>query len=155
MYSSIHSSARQTLQTGGVLLVALLLTGCVVFDAVQPSRNTQKAPPRRAAAETAAAGWTGNYVGLLPCPDCKALKVELGLYKDGTYKLLTQEMGAGRPAMERGGSFTFNANETRITLDSNGQNRSFDILANGRLRMLGKDGKVVTGADAGRFILRK
>ena len=57
--------------------------------------------------------------------------------------------------MERGGSFTFNANETRITLDSNGQNRSFDILANGRLRMLGKDGKVVTGADAGRFILRK
>ena len=99
MYSSIHSSARQTLQTGGVLLVALLLTGCVVFDAVQPSRNTQKAPPRRAAAETAAAGWTGNYVGLLPCPDCKALKVELGLYKDGTYKLLTQEMGTGRPAM--------------------------------------------------------
>ena len=155
MSSSIDLSVRQNLPTAGVLLLALVLTGCAALDGMQFGGKASRAPSRRPAAETAVAGWTGNYVGSLPCLDCEALKVELGLYKDGTYKLVTQEMGSGKPAIVRRGGFTFNADETRITLDSKGQNRSFDILANGRLRMLGKDGKVVTGANAGRFILRK
>ena len=53
------------------------------------------------------------------------------------------------------GQFTFNANETRITLDPQGQRRSFDIISNTMLRMLDKDGQVITGPEAHRFLLRK
>ena len=69
--------------------------------------------------------------------------------------MLLQELGTERPAITRKGGFIFNADETRITLDANGQGRSFDILPPDRLRMLGKDGKPVASAEAYRFILKK
>ena len=100
-------------------------------------------------------GWTGTYRTVLPCNHCAGVQLNLTLYRDATYDLLTQELGTSNPPITRRGGFTFNNDETRIMLDANGQGRSFDILPPNRLRMLGKDGKPVTGPEAYRFILKK
>ena len=156
---SLSPSSAVRMATAAVL-VSMALAGCTVVVSTStpttlPSRTAP--PPRRdpATAPSAAAGWTGTYRSVLPCPDCAGLKVQLSLYKDATYDLLTQELGTSKPASSRRGGFTFNADETRITLDANGLGRSFDILPPDRLRMLGKDGQPVSGPDAYRFILKK
>ncbi|MDO5653197.1 MAG: copper resistance protein NlpE [Brachymonas sp.] len=131
----------------------LFLGGCTVVSLPPP--QPVRRPPPPVVVQPAVAGWTGTYRTVLPCPDCAGLKVELSLYKDGTFDIMTHELGTSRPAITRRGGFVFNADETRITLDANGQGRSFDILPPNGLRMLGRDGQPVTGADAQRFILRK
>ena len=96
-----------------------------------------------------------SLITALPCAYCAGIQLDLTLYRDATYELLTQELGTGKPVMTRRGGFTFNSDETRIMLDANGQGRSFDILPPDRLRLLGRDGQPVTGQDAHRFILKK
>ena len=156
MSSRFYLLSRNLLQTMGAALVALVLVGCAAIEDSKPAKTPpSRTSTRRSSAASAVASWTGSYVGMLPCSDCEALKVELSLYKDATYKLQTQEVGSGKPANVRRGSFTFNADETRITLDDSGQGRRFDILSTGHLRMLGKDGRIVTDENARGFIFRK
>ena len=145
-------------------LVAGMLAGCSTVDGVLGAVGLQRVPSTGPApvikvdrvppASSAAARWTGTYRGMLPCPDCEGLRISLSLFKDATYELQTEQIGSDK-RFERRGSFTFNGDETRITLDANGQNRSFDILPPNRLRMLGKDAAPITGPDAEKFILRK
>lgn len=145
-------------------VLAGLLSGCSTVDSALGAVGLQRIPSTGPApvikvdpvppASSAAASWTGTYRGVLPCPDCDGVLISLSLFKDATYELQTELIGSDK-RHARSGSFTFNADETRITLDANGQNRSFDILPPNRLRMLGKDNAPVTGANAERFILRK
>ena len=138
-------------------LVAGMLAGCSTVDGVLGAVGLQRVPSTGPApvikvdrvppASSAAASWTGTYRGMLPCPDCEGLRISLSLFKDATYELQTEQIGSDK-RFERRGSFTFNGDETRITLDANGQNRSFDILPPNRLRMLGKDAAPITGPDA-------
>ena len=155
--------------TGLVALVAAwLLTGCstTAVDSVLGSIGLQRIesqPPRAAKATprattapvpVLATTWEGLYRGVLPCPDCDGLEIFLSLNNNGSYHLDIQQLdGSGK--VSRKGVFTFNADETRIVLDSNGQGRVFEVLSGNRLRMLGSDGKAVTGANASRFILKK
>ena len=156
---SLSPSSAVRMATAAVL-VSMALAGCTVVVSTStpttlPSRTVP--PPRRdpATAPSAAAGWTGTYRTVLPCNHCAGVQLNLTLYRDATYDLLTQELGTSNPPITRRGGFTFNNDETRIMLDANGQGRSFDILPPNRLRMLGKDGKPVTGPEAYRFILKK
>lgn len=147
------------LRLGGVFCaVALMaLSGCTVVTTYSPpviSRQQQR-PTTPPAPSAPVASWTGTYHTVLPCNHCAGIRLDLTLYRDATYDLLTQELGTDRPPITRRGGFTFNNDETRIMLDANGQNRSFDILPPNRLRMLGKNGQPVTGPDAYRFILKK
>ncbi|MDO4770111.1 MAG: copper resistance protein NlpE [Brachymonas sp.] len=146
------------LRLGGILCAAALmaLSGCTVVTTYSPpviSRPQQPATPP--APSGPVASWTGTYRTVLPCGHCAGIRLDLTLYRDATFDLLTHELGTDRAPNTRRGGFTFNNDETRIMLDANGQNRSFDILPPNRLRMLGKDGQVVTGPDAYRFILKK
>ena len=146
------------LRLGGVwCAVALMaLSGCSVVTTYSPpviSRPQQ--PATLPEPSGTVASWTGTYRTVLPCGHCAGIRLDLTLYRDATYDLLTHELGTDRSPITRRGGFTFNNDETRIMLDANGQNRSFDILPPNRLRMLGKDGQPVTGQDAHRFILKK
>ena len=129
------------------------LSGCTVISTHAPSVIPRTQHPAPVIAPLA--GWTGTYRTVLPCAYCAGIQLDLTLYRDATYELLTQELGTGKPAMSRRVGFTFNSDETRIMLDANGQGRSFDILPPDRLRMLGRDGQPVTGQDAHRYILKK
>lgn len=131
----------------------LALSGCTVVSLPQDWAGDSQQSSIGVAPEVET--WTGTYETTLPCPDCVGVRVRLSLYKDGTYALGTKKMGSSTPAIERRGSFTFNMDETRITLDASGQGRSFDILPPNKLRMLGRDGQPVTGVNASRYILVK
>ncbi len=165
--------AVRTIKLGGnttaglaALAAALLLSGCstTAVDSVlgsiglqrieSQSPRTAKSTPRATTAPALATTWEGLYRGVLPCPDCDGLEIFLSLNNNGSYHLDIQQLdGSGK--VSRKGVFTFNADETRIMLDSNGQGRVFEVLSGNRLRMLGTDGKAVTGANASRFILKK
>lgn len=153
-----RKNAWRAVAAAGLMAGLLSVSGCATVDSALGAVGLQRIPPARPApaikTETAVASWTGTYRGTLPCPDCEGVRIALTLYKDATYELQTEQMGADK-RHSRKGSFTFNADETRVTMDANGQNRSFDILPPNALRMLGKDGKPVSGPDAERFILRK
>lgn len=141
-----------TYSIAGVAL--LTLSGCAVVSLPQDwLGGSQQQPIGTAPAEVET--WTGTYETTLPCPDCAGVRVRLTLYKDGTYALSTKKMGSSTPAIQRRGGFTFNMDETRITLDASGQGRSFDILPPNKLRMLGRNGQQVRGVNASRFILVK
>ena len=147
------SFSRTRMGSAFALSLITALSGCTVISTHAPSVIPRPQHPAPVIAPLA--GWTGTYRTVLPCAYCAGIKLDLTLYRDATYELLTQELGTGRPAMTRRGGFTFNSDETRIMLDANGQGRSFDILPPDRLRLLGRDGQPVTGQDAHRFILKK
>ena len=136
--------------------VALMaLSGCTAISTYSPPVISRPPSGTTPATGGAVDGWTGTYRTVLPCNHCAGVQLNLTLYRDATYDLLTQELGTSNPPITRRGGFTFNNDETRIMLDANGQGRSFDILPPNRLRMLGRDGKPVTGPEAYRFILQK
>lgn len=156
MKTRLQPCGRRLHLSGVLCAVALMaLSGCTAVTTYSPpviSRPQQTTPP---ASSAPVASWTGTYRTVLPCAHCAGIRLDLTLYRDATYDLLTHELGTDRSPITRRGGFTFNNDETRIVLDANGQNRSFDILPPNRLRMLGKDGQPVTGQDAHRFILKK
>ena len=147
------SFSRTRMGSAFALSLITALSGCTVISTHAPSVIPRPQHPAPVIAPLA--GWTGTYRTVLPCAYCAGIQLDLTLYRDATYELLTQELGTGKPAMTRRGGFTFNSDETRIMLDANGQGRSFDILPPDRLRMLGRDGRPVTGQDAHRYILKK
>ena len=147
------SFSRTRMGSAFALSLITALSGCTVISTHAPSVIPRPQHPAPVIAPLA--GWTGTYRTVLPCAYCAGIQLDLTLYRDATYELLTQELGTGKPAMTRRGGFTFNSDETRIMLDANGQGRSFDILPPDRLRLLGRDGQPVTGQDAHRFILKK
>lgn len=147
------SFSRTRMGSAFALSLITALSGCTVISTHAPSVIPRPQHPTPVIAPLA--GWTGTYRTVLPCAYCAGIQLDLTLYRDATYELLTQELGTGKPAMTRRGGFTFNSDETRIMLDANGQGRSFDILPPDRLRLLGRDGQPVTGQDAHRFILKK
>ena len=147
------SFSRTRMGSAFALSLITALSGCTVISTHAPSVIPR--PQHPAPVIATLAGWTGTYRTVLPCAYCAGIQLNLTLYRDATYELLTQELGTGKPVMTRRGGFTFNSDETRIMLDANGQGRSFDILPPDRLRLLGRDGQPVTGQDAHRFILKK
>ena len=136
-------------------VVLMALSGCTAISTYSPPVISRPPSGTTPATGGAVDGWTGTYRTVLPCNHCAGVQLNLTLYRDATYDLLTQELGTSNPPITRRGGFTFNNDETRIMLDANGQGRSFDILPPNRLRMLGRDGKPVTGPEAYRFILSK
>ena len=147
------SFSRTRMGSAFALSLITALSGCTVISTHAPSVIPRPQHPAPVIAPLA--GWTGTYRTILPYAYCADIQLNLTLYRDATYELLTQELGTGKPVMTRRGGFTFNSDETRIMLDANGQGRSFDILPPDRLRLLGRDGQPVTGQDAHRFILKK
>lgn len=159
------SSSVATVKVLAVASVTLALTACGTLDSALGAVGLQRIPASATSVQTApvatpaapATTWVGSYAGSLPCPaaNCEALEIRLSLHRDATFRLETKQVGAATQQFTRQGAFMFNADETRITLDANGQGRVFELLNNGRLRMMGPDGKPVTGSNAARFILRR
>ena len=112
-----------------------------------PSSGTVQPPVR-------AVDWEGNYYGLLPCADCEGIRAILTLRPDASYILsLTYEGRNDLPLMMRG-HFTWDAQDSRIELDDQGDHRRY-VIGNGEARMLNRDGTPITGVLANRYVLKK
>ncbi|WP_132980646.1 copper resistance protein NlpE [Pigmentiphaga sp. D-2] len=98
--------------------------------------------------------WDGVYEGTLPCADCPGIRTRLTLRQDGRYELETQYLDR-QPRVDRvEGSFTWQPDGTRITLDQAAGGRQY-FVAEGRLIQLYMDGTRPQGPLAGNHELQK
>ena len=99
--------------------------------------------------------WAGTYTGYLPCASCGDMETELTLTSDNDY-ILTQANLDGQPEPKvTKGKFVWK--ENHIVLE--GMPKEFDSnlfkVEEGRVRMLDKNGNVVSGDAANEYLLGK
>lgn len=86
----------------------------------------------------------GTFSGTLPCASCPGIDTHLELGADGPFKLTETYQGeAGAPVVMEG-TWTIEDGGKRVLLDPNSkseQDRSFEIVSNDEIRLLGQDGK--------------
>jgi heat shock protein HslJ len=80
--------------------------------------------------------WAGTYEGVMPQADLPGTKTRLTLNRDGSYKLVTQDLGRPDAPTTVNGSFTWRASGNGITLDERGGGQQFSV-GEGRLTLIG------------------
>ncbi|MHB1321689.1 MAG: copper resistance protein NlpE [Acidithiobacillus ferrivorans] len=135
-----------------LLSAAILLGGC----ATQPAATTRTPAPKPGTAHTrhATLDWVGTYAGVLPCADCPGVREVITLNKDHAYEITTQYVDRGDQLFRRGNVFSWVDGNT-IRLEGVGAGPKLYRVGENRLTQLGRDGKVITGPRAARFILKK
>ncbi|OFA17272.1 hypothetical protein A4U49_03030 [Acidithiobacillus ferrivorans] len=135
-----------------LLSAAILLGGC----ATQPAATTRAPAPKPGTAHTrhATLDWVGTYAGVLPCADCPGVREVITLNKDHAYEITTQYVDRGDQLFRRGNVFSWVDGNT-IRLEGVGAGPTLYRVGANRLTQLGRDGKVITGPLAARFILKK
>ncbi|MHB8116302.1 MAG: copper resistance protein NlpE [Acidithiobacillus ferrivorans] len=134
------------------LSAAILLGGC----ATQPAATPRAPAPKLGTAHTrhATLDWVGTYAGVLPCADCPGVREVITLNKDHAYEITTQYVDRGDQLFRRGNVFSWVDGNT-IRLEGVGAGPTLYRVGANRLTQLGRDGKVITGPLAARFILKK
>lgn len=88
----------------------------------------------------------GKFAGTLPCASCPGIDTKLELMADGPFKLTETYQGeAGAPTVSEG-TWTIEDGGKRLLLDPNSKSdpdRSYEIVSNDEIRLLGQDGKPV------------
>jgi heat shock protein HslJ len=97
--------------------------------------------------------WAGTYQGILPCADCEGIKTQIVLNQDLSYVLETQYMGKDKKVFQSKGSFKWDENGSKITLDDT-EKQTYQVGEN-RLFHLDKDGNRITGDLAGKYVMEK
>lgn len=100
--------------------------------------------------------WPGIYKGLLPCADCYGIKTSLALNKNNTYIMIYQYAGKSPRDYVEKGKFTWGEKENTIILTPRKGNavRQY-LIGNDTLTELDKDGNLVSGEQASRYVLRR
>lgn len=100
--------------------------------------------------------WPGIYNGLLPCADCYGVKTSLALNKNNTYILIYQYTGKSpRDYVEKGKFSWGEKNNTIILTPRKGDASRQFLIGNDILTELDKNGNLITGEQASRYILRR
>jgi len=102
--------------------------------------------------------WPGIYNGFLPCDDCIGLKMTLALNKNGSYVLITQNVGKSpRDFVEKGKYAWDEKSSTLVLTPRKGKNKTPHHYAveNDNLIQLDGNGNRYTGKLAERYILRR
>lgn len=99
--------------------------------------------------------WAGAYEGVIPCADCPGIHLTLTLHTDGTYQL-HQEYQERHTQFEEDGRFTWNEKGSSITLEDKDNKGGYKFkVEEGRLRMLDRQGKAITGPLEANYLLMK
>ena len=117
----------------------------VAVDTVSASDNSQNS-----------FGWEGTYQGIIPCADCEGIKTEITIKYDLTYVIKTIYLGkADGKTFEKTGRFVWDKTGSNITLEElNGNPVQFKVGEN-QLIQLDLEGKIITGALAEKYVLKK
>lgn len=101
--------------------------------------------------------WPGVYQGFLPCDDCIGIKTTLGLNKNGSYVLITQNVGKSpRDFVEKGKySWAEQADTILLKPKKAGKTTQLYLVEKDRLIRLDDNGKRHGGKLADRYILRR
>ena len=86
----------------------------------------------------------GTFTGTLPCASCPGIDTRLELQAEGPFKLTETYQGETAAPVVLEGTWTVEDGGKRVLLDPNSkseQDRSFEIVSNEEIRLLGQDGK--------------
>ena len=101
--------------------------------------------------------WEGTYFATLPCASCEGIETWVTLNQDGTFELKTNYLGLNDAREETfTGNFTWDSTGSLVTLhgligDAPGKYK----VGENRIWHLDRDGQVITGDLADRYILHK
>lgn len=101
--------------------------------------------------------WAGTYRGVLPCASCPGIETVIHLNSDHTYRIETTYQDEGPDVFSETGRFEWNKQGNRITLmgvDVSFAPVSYAVGEN-HIRQLDKEGSVITGALADKYVLPK
>jgi len=100
--------------------------------------------------------WPGIYNGFLPCDDCIGIKTSLALNKNGSYVLITQNVGKSpRDFVEKGKFAPSDKEDVMILTSRDGSKTHRYEVGEDMLTVLDDQGKRYTGKLAERYILRR
>lgn len=103
---------------------------------------------------TAGESVTGIYAGVIPAADCPGISVVLLLYDNGNYKMTYQYIDRGDNLAVFTGTYTWDGNTKKVTLDGNGI-PSFYKAGKNSLKQLDMNGNEITGNLAKNYKLKK
>lgn len=99
--------------------------------------------------------YLGTYYGVLPCADCEGIKTTLQLLPGQEYVLsYTYEGKEPKDYYERKGTWSWEENNTTITLDNKDKPNQYKIVENALIH-LDSNGEVITGELADKYRLKK
>jgi heat shock protein HslJ len=101
--------------------------------------------------------WPGTYGGVLPCADCPGIETEIVLNKNLQFIKKTKWLGKSDESRELSGTFSWNADGNRITLDVPGGNpgKELYLVGENKIIMLDIEGNRIAGDLANQYILGK
>lgn len=137
-----------------ILAYSLFLAAMSAFNPV--SAEADQAKETDAHRGHKSLDWPGIYNGLLPCADCYGIKTSLALNKNNTYILIYQYTGKSPRDYVEKGKFTWGEKSNTILLTSRkGDSTRQFLIGDDILTELDKNGNLITGEQANRYILRR
>lgn len=101
--------------------------------------------------------WEGRYSGIVPCADCPGIETVLTLKSGNTYTLSRKYQSEGQETFVEEGSFKWNAEGNKITLENlkKEETASQYLVGEGKITMLDMEGNKVTGELESNYVLAK
>ena len=132
-----------------ILILFMVFVGFVSCKSNKKAQTSELKPT--ADNSMTSVDWAGTYQGILPCADCEGIKTQIVLNKNLSYVLETQYLGKDEKVFQAKGSFKWNEEGSKITLD-NTEKQIYQVGEN-RLFHLDKDGNRITGEIANNYVL--
>jgi copper homeostasis protein (lipoprotein) len=132
-----------------ILILFMVFVGLVSCKSNKKAQTSEVKPT--ADNSMTSIDWAGIYQGILPCADCEGIKTQIVLNKDLSYVLETQYLGKDEKIFQAKGTFKWNEEGSKITLD-NTEKQIYQVGEN-RLFHLDKDGNRITGEIANNYVL--
>lgn len=136
------------------VLSGLLLVSCGHKEE-HPAAEAAKNTPDVSHSPKRTLDYQGYYKGVLPCADCEGIETELALNDTVHYVLTTRYLGKSDAPFVTKGTYVWNADETHIRLNNNGDGPNEYAVSENQLTQLDVEGKPITGQLATRYILQK
>lgn len=137
-----------------IVLSGLLLVSCGHKEE-HPAAEAAKSTPDVSHSPKRTLDYQGYYKGVLPCADCEGIETELALNDTVHYVLTTRYLGKSDAPFVTKGTYVWNADETHVRLNNNGDGPNEYVVSENQLTQLDVEGKPITGQLATRYILQK
>lgn len=131
-------------------IVFLLFAGCQLQRETIKQENSSIADNTKTSLDR-----DGSYYGMLPCADCDGIKTIIKLNRNYTYELKIMYAGKDENVFELAGTFSWNEEGNRITLNNSEMRNNSFFVGENFIRQLDAEGNQITGDLADKYVLRK
>jgi heat shock protein HslJ len=97
----------------------------------------------------------GIYLGAVPCDDCEGILTMIKLTRDNKFVIQTKYQGKSSDIYDDKGKVFWHKDGFTLMLLSETDDSSFIKIADNKLILLDREGKMITGSQASKYILKK